>query len=142
MRLTNAHLESFVARIAGVNIPTNKRVEIALQYIHGIGPAAARAISASASGSAVTPSASLTLGAQTLSRRAAKLLVKVAGMCWVMTVGGQFEGAPMLLLHHVGHRLDDVVVDRWHRLVDGGGDHESWLRRGGGRRGRTSPNRR
>jgi small subunit ribosomal protein S13 len=27
-----------VARIAGVNIPTNKRVEIALQYIHGIGP--------------------------------------------------------------------------------------------------------
>jgi small subunit ribosomal protein S13 len=26
-----------VARIAGVNIPTNKRVEIALQYIHGIG---------------------------------------------------------------------------------------------------------
>jgi small subunit ribosomal protein S13 len=28
-----------VARIAGVNIPTNKRVEIALRYIHGIGPA-------------------------------------------------------------------------------------------------------
>ncbi|MEX2277728.1 MAG: 30S ribosomal protein S13 [Cucumibacter sp.] len=27
-----------MARIAGVNIPTNKRVEIALQYIHGIGP--------------------------------------------------------------------------------------------------------
>jgi small subunit ribosomal protein S13 len=27
-----------VARIAGVNIPTNKRVIIALQYIHGIGP--------------------------------------------------------------------------------------------------------
>jgi small subunit ribosomal protein S13 len=26
-----------VARIAGVNIPTNKRVSIALQYIHGIG---------------------------------------------------------------------------------------------------------
>src|ERR1043165_2409087 len=26
------------ARIAGVNIPTNKRVIIALQYIHGIGP--------------------------------------------------------------------------------------------------------
>ena len=37
-------LESFVARIAGVNIPTNKRVEIALQYIHGIGPAAAKDI--------------------------------------------------------------------------------------------------
>jgi small subunit ribosomal protein S13 len=27
-----------LARIAGVNIPTNKRVIIALQYIHGIGP--------------------------------------------------------------------------------------------------------
>jgi len=33
-----------MARIAGVNIPTNKRVEIALQYIHGIGPAKAREI--------------------------------------------------------------------------------------------------
>ena len=33
-----------MARIAGVNIPTNKRVEIALQYIHGIGPAKARDI--------------------------------------------------------------------------------------------------
>ncbi|WP_427022909.1 30S ribosomal protein S13 [Aureimonas ureilytica] len=27
-----------MARIAGVNIPTGKRVVIALQYIHGIGP--------------------------------------------------------------------------------------------------------
>lgn len=27
-----------MARISGVNIPTNKRVVIALQYIHGIGP--------------------------------------------------------------------------------------------------------
>jgi len=26
-----------VARIAGVNIPTNKRVDVALRYIHGIG---------------------------------------------------------------------------------------------------------
>jgi small subunit ribosomal protein S13 len=33
-----------VARIAGVNIPTNKRVIIALQYIHGIGKAKAREI--------------------------------------------------------------------------------------------------
>jgi small subunit ribosomal protein S13 len=33
-----------VARIAGVNIPTNKRVLIALQYIHGIGAAKAREI--------------------------------------------------------------------------------------------------
>jgi small subunit ribosomal protein S13 len=33
-----------VARIAGVNIPTNKRVEIALTYIHGIGRTMARDI--------------------------------------------------------------------------------------------------
>jgi len=33
-----------VARIAGVNIPTNKRVEIGLTYIHGIGHSSARAI--------------------------------------------------------------------------------------------------
>jgi small subunit ribosomal protein S13 len=33
-----------VARIAGVNIPSNKRVVIALQYIHGIGPAKAKEI--------------------------------------------------------------------------------------------------
>ncbi len=33
-----------MARIAGVNIPTNKRVVIALQYIHGIGPRVAKDI--------------------------------------------------------------------------------------------------
>lgn len=33
-----------MARIAGVNIPTGKRVPIALTYIHGIGQAAARSI--------------------------------------------------------------------------------------------------
>jgi small subunit ribosomal protein S13 len=33
-----------VARIAGVNIPTQKRVEIGLRYIHGIGPAKAHEI--------------------------------------------------------------------------------------------------
>ncbi len=33
-----------MARIAGVNIPTDKRVVIALQYIHGIGPKFAREI--------------------------------------------------------------------------------------------------
>jgi small subunit ribosomal protein S13 len=38
------HMERSVARIAGVNIPTNKRVLVALQYIHGIGPAKAREI--------------------------------------------------------------------------------------------------
>jgi small subunit ribosomal protein S13 len=35
-----------LARIAGVNIPTNKRVEIALRYIHGIGPSFAKEICA------------------------------------------------------------------------------------------------
>jgi small subunit ribosomal protein S13 len=33
-----------VARIAGVNIPAQKRVEIALRYIYGIGPMRATAI--------------------------------------------------------------------------------------------------
>ena len=33
-----------MARIAGVNIPTNKRVVVALQYIHGIGPHKAQQI--------------------------------------------------------------------------------------------------
>jgi small subunit ribosomal protein S13 len=33
-----------LARIAGVNIPTNKRVVIALQYIHGVGPRIAQEI--------------------------------------------------------------------------------------------------
>ena len=33
-----------MARIAGVNIPSNKRVDIALRYIHGIGPTFAREI--------------------------------------------------------------------------------------------------
>ncbi len=35
-----------MARIAGVNIPTQKRVLIALQYIHGIGPKYAERICA------------------------------------------------------------------------------------------------
>ena len=33
-----------MARIAGVNIPTQKRVEIGLRYIHGIGPHIAQKI--------------------------------------------------------------------------------------------------
>jgi len=37
-----------VARIAGVNIPTQKRVEIALTYIFGIGHTSSKAILASA----------------------------------------------------------------------------------------------
>jgi len=30
-------LEAFLARISGVNIPTNKKVSVGLTYIHGIG---------------------------------------------------------------------------------------------------------
>lgn len=33
-----------MARIAGVNIPTEKRIEVALTYIFGIGPTASRKI--------------------------------------------------------------------------------------------------
>ena len=33
-----------MARIAGVNLPTNKRIIIALQYIYGIGPAKSKEI--------------------------------------------------------------------------------------------------
>ena len=38
-----------MARIAGVNIPTNKRVEVALTYIHGIGDSFAKQICAKVS---------------------------------------------------------------------------------------------
>ena len=38
-----------MARIAGVNIPTKKRVPIALTYIHGIGPTFAKEICAAVS---------------------------------------------------------------------------------------------
>lgn len=37
-----------MARIAGVNIPANKRVEVSLTYIHGLGARKAREICASA----------------------------------------------------------------------------------------------
>jgi small subunit ribosomal protein S13 len=38
-----------MARIAGVDIPKDKRVEISLQYIYGIGPAVSRRILSSSS---------------------------------------------------------------------------------------------
>jgi small subunit ribosomal protein S13 len=41
---SDRHRRKSVARIAGVNIPTNKRVLIALQYIHGIGQKSAAEI--------------------------------------------------------------------------------------------------
>ncbi len=37
-----------MARIAGVNIPSSKRLEIALTYIHGLGPARSKEICAQA----------------------------------------------------------------------------------------------
>ena len=37
-----------MARIAGVNIPTNKRVTVSLRYIYGIGPARTKQILAQA----------------------------------------------------------------------------------------------
>ena len=37
-----------MARIAGIDLPRNKRIEIALTYIHGIGRSAAREICAKA----------------------------------------------------------------------------------------------
>ena len=36
-----------MARIAGVNIPTNKRVEVALTYVHGIGRTKAKELTSS-----------------------------------------------------------------------------------------------
>ena len=33
-----------MARISGVNLPTNKRVKVALTYIYGIGPTTANEI--------------------------------------------------------------------------------------------------
>ena len=33
-----------MARIAGVNLPNNKRLEVGLTYIYGIGPSTAREI--------------------------------------------------------------------------------------------------
>ena len=37
-------MEKKLARIAGINLPTNKRVIIALTYIHGVGNTSAREI--------------------------------------------------------------------------------------------------
>ena len=33
-----------MARIAGVNIPVNKRIEVGLSYVHGVGPSTARKV--------------------------------------------------------------------------------------------------
>jgi small subunit ribosomal protein S13 len=49
-----------VARIAGVDLPTNKKIEIALTYIYGIGPSSAKKILAEAGVDLSTKSANLT----------------------------------------------------------------------------------
>jgi small subunit ribosomal protein S13 len=49
-----------MARIAGVNIPTNKRVEVGLSYVYGIGPSTARKILAQTGVDPNTPVKDLT----------------------------------------------------------------------------------
>jgi len=49
-----------VARIAGIDLPRNKRMEVALTYIYGIGPTTSRRILAEASVSTDTRSDDLT----------------------------------------------------------------------------------
>ena len=49
-----------MARIAGVDLPRNKRIEIALTYIYGIGRATAREICEKASVDATTKTDQLT----------------------------------------------------------------------------------
>ncbi len=49
-----------MARIAGVNIPLNKRVEVGLTYIYGIGPSQARQVLEQASVEPDTPVRDLT----------------------------------------------------------------------------------
>ncbi len=40
--INNAKVKLFVMRIFGVNIPDNKRIEISLTYLYGVGPAVAK----------------------------------------------------------------------------------------------------
>jgi small subunit ribosomal protein S13 len=40
--INNARAKLFIMRIFGVNIPDNKRIEISLTYLYGVGPAVAK----------------------------------------------------------------------------------------------------
>ena len=40
--INNAKAKLFIMRIFGVNIPDNKRIEISLTYLYGVGPAVAK----------------------------------------------------------------------------------------------------
>ena len=44
-----------MARISGVDIPNDKRIEVALTYIYGVGPTRAKAISRSSRTEWLTP---------------------------------------------------------------------------------------
>ena len=68
-----------MARIAGVNIPTNKRVVIALQYIHGIGPKRAKDIMAAVNIPAERRTAELTDAEVKAIREAIEADFKVEG---------------------------------------------------------------
>jgi small subunit ribosomal protein S13 len=40
--INNAKVKLFIMRIFGVNIPDNKRIEISLTYLYGVGPAVSK----------------------------------------------------------------------------------------------------
>ena len=40
--INNAKAKLFIMRIFGVNIPDNKRIEVSLTYLYGVGPAVAK----------------------------------------------------------------------------------------------------
>ena len=59
-------------------------------------------------------SASLTVAAETLFRRAAKLLVKLAGMCWVTNVAGQSAGkADSMVSKASTPPVDEPIASTW-----------------------------
>jgi small subunit ribosomal protein S13 len=68
-----------LARIAGIDLPKNKRIEIALTYIHGIGRSSSQTILAKAQVDANTKSDDLTEGEISRIREIVEHEVKVEG---------------------------------------------------------------
>ena len=68
-----------MARIAGINIPDNKRIEIALTYIYGIGLSAAKKILNQAKVNADTRAAKLTADEVSRLREVVERNYKVEG---------------------------------------------------------------
>jgi small subunit ribosomal protein S13 len=66
-------------RISGVDLPPNKRMDIALRYIYGIGPAAARRILTKTGVSAATKSKDLSEGETAKIRQEIESNYKVEG---------------------------------------------------------------